>query len=76
MKNHLVKTSMVALVGVLGLGLAGVVPAMAQQDPVAERAIAGAKAYVKAHNLQNPKIDMLLNSLYRTVSSEPVSAEF
>ena len=65
MQNHLVKASMVALAGVLGLGLASVVPAMAQQDPVAERAIEGAKAYVKARNLQNPKIDMLLNSLYR-----------
>ncbi len=65
MNYHLVKSSMIALAGVLGLGLAGVGPAVAQQDPVAQRAIDGAKAYVKANNLQNPKLDILLNSLYR-----------
>ncbi len=39
--------------------------ASAQVDPVAQRAIDGAKAYVKANNMTDPKISMLLNSLYR-----------
>ncbi len=37
----------------------------AEADSVAQRAVDGARAYVKAKNLQNPKLDMLLNSLYR-----------
>ena len=45
------------------LGVAA--PAVAQQDPVAQRAIEGAKAYVAKHNLENPELDVLLNSLYR-----------
>jgi multiple sugar transport system substrate-binding protein len=56
---------MIALVGALGLSLFSISPVLAQQDPVAQRAIDGAKAYVKAKGLQNPKLDMLLNSLYR-----------
>ena len=38
-------------------------PASAQ-DPVAERAVAGAKDYVKAKNLKDPKLTILLSSLY------------
>ena len=37
----------------------------AQEDPVAQRASEGAKAYVAANNLENPKLNILLNSLYR-----------
>jgi len=33
-------------------------------DPVADRAIAGAKEYVKAKNLKDPKLTILLSSLY------------
>ncbi|MBM3526871.1 MAG: extracellular solute-binding protein [Alphaproteobacteria bacterium] len=33
-------------------------------DPVADRAIAGAKAYIKAKNLKEPKLTVLLSSLY------------
>ena len=33
-------------------------------DPVAERAVAGAKEYVKAKNLKDPKLTILLSSLY------------
>ena len=38
-------------------------PAVAQ-DPVAERAVAAAKEYVKAKNLKDPKLTILLSSLY------------
>lgn len=47
------------------IGVASTGPVHGQQDPVAQRAIDGARAYVKEHNLENPKLDMLLNSLYR-----------
>jgi multiple sugar transport system substrate-binding protein len=33
-------------------------------DPVAERALAGAKEYIKAKNLKDPKLTILLSSLY------------
>ena len=33
-------------------------------DPIADRAIAGAKEYVKAKNLKDPKLTILLSSLY------------
>ena len=33
-------------------------------DPVAERAVAGAKEYIKAKNLRDPKLTVLLSSLY------------
>jgi multiple sugar transport system substrate-binding protein len=33
-------------------------------DPVADRAMAGAKEYVKAKNLKDPKLTILLSSLY------------
>ena len=34
------------------------------QDPVAERAVAAAKEYVKAKGLKDPKLTILLSSLY------------
>ena len=34
------------------------------QDPVADRAIAAAKEYVKSKNLKEPKLTILLSSLY------------
>ena len=56
-----------ALLKILGLAVvlaltAG--PARAASDPVAERAIQGAKDYVKKKNLQNPQLTILLSSLY------------
>ena len=70
MNNHLVRTSIIALAGALGLSLIGTAPVLAQTEPVAQRAIEGAKAYVKANGLENPKLDMLLNSLFRNVMPE------
>ena len=49
-----------------GLSLAAAMaaaPVQAQQDPVAQRAVEGAKAYIKAKNLTNPKLTILLSSL-------------
>ena len=40
---------------------AGVLPG----DTVAERALNGAKEYIEKHGLENPKLTMLLSSLYR-----------
>lgn len=53
----------------LGVSLAlacalGIAPAKAA-DPVADRALEAAKAYVKEHNLQDPKLSILLSSLYK-----------
>ena len=63
--KHLMKTiGSVLLTGLMASGLAAGV-AQANDDPVALRAIEGARAYVQANNLQDPKLDMLLNSLYR-----------
>jgi multiple sugar transport system substrate-binding protein len=45
-----------------GLPLLSMPQALA--DPVADRAIAGAKEYVKAKNLKDPKLTILLSSLY------------
>jgi multiple sugar transport system substrate-binding protein len=59
------QTSMVAIVAAFGLSVLGTIPVQAQQDPVAQRAIDGARAYVAEHNLKDPKLDVLLNSLYR-----------
>ena len=50
---------------ILAACLSVAAPAAAQQDPVAQRAVDGAKAYVAKNNLENPKLDVLLNSLYR-----------
>jgi multiple sugar transport system substrate-binding protein len=47
----------------LGVALAGA--AAGQEDPVAARAVEGARAYIEANNLENPKLNILLNSLYR-----------
>jgi multiple sugar transport system substrate-binding protein len=58
-------TTMLALAAALGLSLASTNPVLAQEDPVAQRAIDGAKAYMKANNLTTVKLDVLLNSLYR-----------
>jgi ABC-type glycerol-3-phosphate transport system substrate-binding protein len=41
-----------------------------ENDPVAQRAIDGAKAYVAANNLENPKITMLENSLFRNADPD------
>ena len=59
--NNIMRTGLAAA---LSLGLLGIA-ASAQEDPVATRAVEGAKAYIAANNLENPKLDMLLNSLYR-----------
>jgi multiple sugar transport system substrate-binding protein len=48
-----------ALCGLLLLGMP-----QALADPVADRAIAGAKEYVKAKNLRDPKLTILLSSIY------------
>ncbi len=39
-------------------------PQALAQDPVADRAVAAAKEYVKAKNLKEPKLTILLSSLY------------
>ena len=70
MNKHPVRTPMIALVGALGLSLIGTAPVLAQTDTVAQRAVDGAKAYVKAKGLENPKLDMLMNSLFRNVMPE------
>jgi multiple sugar transport system substrate-binding protein len=56
--------SRTCLVSALALGFV-TFGASAQEDPVAARAIEGAKAYIAANNLENPKLNMLLNSLFR-----------
>jgi multiple sugar transport system substrate-binding protein len=56
-----------ALLKVLGFAIVLAVaagPARAASDPVAERAVQGAKDYVKKKNLQNPQLTILLSSLY------------
>ena len=53
------------LVSALALGLASTAVEAQEYGPVAQRAIDGAKAYVAANNLENPQLDILLNSLYR-----------
>src|SRR5262245_66107132 len=40
------------------------IPQAFAQDPVADRAVAAAKEYVKAKNLKDPKLTILLSSLY------------
>ena len=53
------------MIGIASLGVYGGLPAYAQ-DPVADRAVAGAKEYIKAKNLKDPKLTILLSSLYNT----------
>ena len=40
------------------------IPQAFAQDSVADRAVAAAKEYVKAKNLKDPKLTILLSSLY------------
>ena len=53
-----------ALCGLLLFGLLVLGIPQALADPVADRAVAGAKEYVKAKNLKDPKLTILLSSLY------------
>jgi multiple sugar transport system substrate-binding protein len=41
-----------------------------EYDPVAQRAIDGAKAYIAANNLENPQLHMLENSLFRNADPD------
>ena len=50
------------LCAAVGLLIAAVPQAIA--DPVADRAVAAAKDYVKSNNLKEPKLTILLSSLY------------
>src|SRR5262245_63914653 len=50
------------LCAVVGLMIAAAPQALA--DPVADRDVAGAKDYVKSKNLKEPKLTILLSSLY------------
>src|SRR6476620_7222450 len=56
-------TMRLLLSSALCLILSVAAPAVAQ-DPVAERAVAAAKEYVKAKGLKDPKLTILLSSLY------------
>ena len=64
MQNKTTAT-LLAFATALGLSVASTNPVLAQDDPVAQRAIEGARAYMKANNLTTVKLDVLLNSLYR-----------
>ena len=60
---------------IAGLGVT-VCPAVAQSLPgatVEERAVNGAKEYIKKHNLTNPTLTMLMISLFK--NSMPTYAE-
>ena len=59
MKGALLKILGLAIVLALTAG-----PARAASDPVAERALQGAKDYIKKKNLKNPQLTILLSSLY------------
>jgi multiple sugar transport system substrate-binding protein len=67
MNNTFKNVSLGVIAATITFGVASTISVSAQQtyDPVAQRAIDGARAYIKANNLQNPKLDVLLNSLYR-----------
>ena len=45
----------------------------AGSDPVADRAVNLAKQFVKDNNIKNPKINMLLNSLFRNAMPDFVA---
>lgn len=60
--------SVIALLFAAGMSLA-TAPARAA-DPVAERAVAQARAYMKSKNIDKIEINMLLNSLYRNAIGE------
>src|SRR5215211_8806100 len=53
-----------AAVAAIGLSFALSIAAATANDPVAERAVAGAKEYVRAKGLKDPKLTILLSSLY------------
>ena len=61
-KSELTRPSFICA---LSLGVAFAGAAAGQEDPVAARAVEGARAYIEANNLENPKLNMLLNSLFR-----------
>ena len=63
MKSTRPLVSVSALLFAVGATLAAL-PARAA-DPVADRAVQLAKAYMKKNNLQKVELNMLLNSLYR-----------
>jgi multiple sugar transport system substrate-binding protein len=78
MKRTLFTVSRTALACASIIAAAATIDTAAAQQkygPVAQRAIDGAKAYVKAHNIQNPKLTMLLNSLFRNAQPD-FSAEW
>jgi len=54
-----------ALAACLGLASGPALGATVPGATVEERAINGAKAYIKKHNLQSPQLTILLSSLYR-----------
>lgn len=58
------KKALSLLAGLFLAAAMAAAPVQAQQDPVAQRAVEGAKAYIKAKNLTNPKLTILLSSLY------------
>jgi multiple sugar transport system substrate-binding protein len=62
----------IALASFLSTGIAIAASGVAAQeyDPVAQRAIDGAKAYIAANNLQNPQLHMLENSLFRNADPD------
>ena len=88
MKKYVSSHLAILVAGATALAMGSSAAVSADYGPVAQRAIDGAKAYVKANNLENPNLDMLLNSLYRnampdfaaewkgltgiTISSEPL----
>lgn len=53
-----------------GIAVSAIGAAAQEYDPVAQRAIDGAKAYVAANNLQNPQLHMLENSLFRNADPD------
>src|SRR5215204_104615 len=61
--EEVMKRCLVA-VSAIGLSLALNIASATANDPVAERAVAGAKEYVKAKNLKDPKLTIPLSSLY------------
>jgi multiple sugar transport system substrate-binding protein len=64
--------SPIALACFLSAGIAATASGVAAQqyDPVAQRAIDGAKAYIAEHSLQNPQLHMLENSLFRNADPD------
>ncbi len=67
MKRTIRNRTIGAVAAAVAVGTLSAPPAQAQQayGPVAQRAIDGARAYMKANNLESVELDVLLNSLYR-----------